>query len=265
MEILKKGSKGDNVKLLQKYLNITQDGVFGDKTEQSVKKFQQSNGLQSDGIVGSKTWNLLIPNNKSVDPEVIYDPLNVHISKSPDRDIKYLAIHYTAGSNSNPGRAKNAKKVFETRSASADFCVDDRDIVQFNPDLKNYYCWAVGDKKYNNSGGSLYGKVNNKNTISIEICSTCIPSTTKAVSNCNHKGWSFTDSALKNAIKLAKILMKKFNIPIENVIRHYDVSGKLCPGIIGWNNECIYDLNSQKYTTTKSTSVEWVKFKDQLK
>ncbi len=195
----------------------------------------------------------------------MYKPISKHISKAPGRLIKYLAIHFTAGSNSKPGTALNSVyNTFNTREASADFAVDDRDLVQFNPDLTNYYCWAVGDKKNQySSGGQLYNKATNKNTISIEICSTCSPATSSNVSVANHSGWSFTETALNNAAKLAKILMHKYNIPIENVVRHYDITGKLCPGIIGWNNEAIY-VNG-KATKNKSTSISWEQFKNKLK
>lgn len=266
METIKLGSKGDSVKKLQEFLHLTTDGVFGKKTEDALKKFQKDNGLTADGICGAKTWEKLglKTNSKCVDKSVIYKPLSVHVTKSLNRPIKYLAIHFTAGSNSKQGRALGAYNTFVSRSASADFGVDDEDMVQFNPDLNNYYCWAVGDKKANSNGGQLYGKATNKNTISIEICSTCKPSTTAAVSVPNHNGWSFTENALENAEKLAKILIKKFNIPKENVVRHYDISGKLCPGIIGWNNESIYDLDTKKLTSKKSTSDEWEKFKNKL-
>lgn len=148
-----------------------------------------------------------------------------------------------------------------TREASADFAVDDRDMVQFNPDLSNYYCWAVGDKKNPySSGGQLNGKATNKNTISIEICSTC---TSGNVSIPNHSGWSFSEASLDNAVKLAKILIKKYNIPLANVVRHYDITGKLCPGIIGWNNESIY-VNG-KASQNKSDSSAWTAFKERLK
>lgn len=147
------------------------------------------------------------------------------------------------------------------REASADFAVDDRDMVQFNPDLSNYYCWAVGDKKNPySSGGQLNGKATNKNTISIEICSTC---TSGNVSIPNHSGWSFSEASLDNAVKLAKILIKKYNIPLANVVRHYDITGKLCPGIIGWNNESIY-VNG-KASQNKSDSSAWTAFKERLK
>ena len=57
--ILEKGSKGEEVKVLQKALGITADGIFGAGTEAVVKKFQQENGLDYDGIVGRKTWEKL--------------------------------------------------------------------------------------------------------------------------------------------------------------------------------------------------------------
>lgn len=267
METIKLGSKGEDVKKLQTALKLTADGVFGKKTEEALKKFQKENGLTADGICGNKTWEKLLPkkeDSKCVDACVTYKPLSVHITKSINRPIKYLSIHFTAGSNSKEGKALSEFKTFTSRSASADFCVDDKDILQFNPDLKNYYCWAVGDKKQNTGGASLNGKATNKNTISIEICSTCKPSTSDAVSKPNHSGWSFTDAALANAEKLAKILIKKFNIPKENVVRHYDITGKLCPGIIGWNDYNIYDLSTKKNTSKKSNSDEWKKFKNKL-
>ena len=270
MEILKLGSKGDAVKKLQQLLNITVDGDFGPKTDKAIREFQAKNKLIVDGIVGNNTWKALgvtgtITNSKCIDSSIIYKPLYVHVTKSV-RTPKYLAIHFTAGSSSKPGRALSIYNTFMSRQASADFAVDDRDIVQFNPDINNYYCWAVGDTKQLSRGGAKFnGKASNKNTISIEICSTCNPTTSIAVNKPNHDGWSFTDAALNNAIKLAKLIMKKYNIPIDNVIRHYDITGKLCPGLLGWNDEEIYDKNTgKKIIGKRNNSEEWLKFKQRL-
>jgi N-acetylmuramoyl-L-alanine amidase len=57
--ILRKGDKGEEVKELQKLLDLKIDGDFGPKTEAAVKKYQEKNGLIIDGIVGSKTWSKL--------------------------------------------------------------------------------------------------------------------------------------------------------------------------------------------------------------
>jgi len=66
MPILKIGSSGNAVKLVQNVLKLNNncsggvvDGSFGSITEAAVKKFQTAQGLPADGIVGSKTWHAL--------------------------------------------------------------------------------------------------------------------------------------------------------------------------------------------------------------
>lgn len=54
--ILKKWSRGEAVKVLQRALHLVDDGVFGRLTEEAVMAFQRKNGLKPDGIVGDKTW-----------------------------------------------------------------------------------------------------------------------------------------------------------------------------------------------------------------
>lgn len=67
---LRRGSSGNEVKLIQYYLNflsffnnrlpsIDADGIFGPATENAVKAFQSEYGLTADGIVGRDTWNRL--------------------------------------------------------------------------------------------------------------------------------------------------------------------------------------------------------------
>ena len=255
MELLKKGSKGDSVKLLQELLNkhgfnLTVDGDFGNKTEEAVKQFQKRLNLTVDGIVGSKTFEALQAKYEA-NINIIKDFLKVHITPKTRTSIKYLVIHFTAGSSSKPGRAKSAKHTFETSQASADFCVDDRDIVQFNPDPYKYYCWAVGNSKTD---------ITNSNSISIEICSNI--KSGRSVKYANTDGWYFTKETLENAKKLAKYLMKKYNIPKNRVVRHFDVNGKLCVGIVGWNTGALYDDNGKKIGQNNES--EWLKFKDSL-
>ena len=155
---------------------------------------------------------------------------------SKGRKIAYIVIHYTAGVSSKSGSALSTANYFATsdREASADFIVDDFYIVQYNPDPRNRYCWAVGGAKYGNKGGRLYGIAKNTNCVSIEICST---NSTGKMQSANSPTYSFTASALKNALELTRHLMDLYGIDADHVIRHYDVTGKLCPGIIGWNAE----------------------------
>lgn len=78
--VLKLGSKGNEVKVLQEKLNLKADGVFGPLTEEAVKDFQRSNGLEVDGIVGDNTLSKL---NLSVNKRNIKE-LIVHCSATPE-------------------------------------------------------------------------------------------------------------------------------------------------------------------------------------
>lgn len=78
--ILKLGSKGNEVKTLQEKLNLKADGIFGPLTEEAVKDFQRSNGLEVDGIVGGNTLSKL---NLSVNKRNIKE-LIVHCSATPE-------------------------------------------------------------------------------------------------------------------------------------------------------------------------------------
>jgi peptidoglycan hydrolase-like protein with peptidoglycan-binding domain len=54
---VKKGSKGDAVKLVQAIVGANpQDGDFGPGTEGKVKAWQTANGLTADGVIGPVTW-----------------------------------------------------------------------------------------------------------------------------------------------------------------------------------------------------------------
>ena len=57
--LLKYGSKGEDVKKLQKAVGTTSDGIFGNNTLAKVKAFQKANKLTSDGIVGKNTAHKL--------------------------------------------------------------------------------------------------------------------------------------------------------------------------------------------------------------
>ena len=132
--------------------------------------------------------------------------------------IKYIVIHYTGNDgDSDEGNANYFKGI---RNASAHYFVDNDSITQSVPD--DFVAWSVGGKKYNDcattGGGKWYGKCTNNNSISIELCDSV-----------KNGKYDFTENTLKQAAELTKQLMTKYNVPIENVIRHFDVVGKICP------------------------------------
>lgn len=133
--------------------------------------------------------------------------------------IKYIVVHYTG--NDGDTAEQNAK-YFQNNivSASAHYFIDDDSVTQSVPD--NYVAWSVGGSKYadcnRTGGGTYYGKCANSNSISVELCDT----QKDGVSN-------FSEKTTNNAVELIKLLMTKFSVDIDHVIRHFDVTGKTCP------------------------------------
>lgn len=60
MTTIRLGSKGEDVKVLQNYLGLKADGIFGLNTEKKVKEWQKANGLVADGVVGTKSWAIIL-------------------------------------------------------------------------------------------------------------------------------------------------------------------------------------------------------------
>lgn len=152
----------------------------------------------------------------------------------PTSKIKYIVWHYTA----NDGDSDEANGLFfknnKNRGASAHYFVDDDSVTISVPDT--YIAWSVGGNRYSNykttGGASLYKICTNTNSINIELCDT----------QKNGK-YDVTEATLQNAIDLTRKLMSKYNIPISNVIRHFDVTGKNCP---------IYYVNNSMWQSVKN-------------
>lgn len=103
--ILKLGSKGNEVKEIQIFLELVADGDFGPKTHGKVCEWQHKNGLTVDGIVGPLTWNAMGLASTDVS-ELTYTTdsgLTIHKHYLPEYEYmtgskpEYVFLHHTAG------------------------------------------------------------------------------------------------------------------------------------------------------------------------
>lgn len=106
--ILKKGSKGEEVKKIQQKLGLSADGDFGQKTEDAIKAFQTKHGLTADGIVGEATLKKLmegvqvigepaLPSNKTTGLKI--ENLKGHIPDAVIAQIPETAAKFNITSN----------------------------------------------------------------------------------------------------------------------------------------------------------------------
>jgi N-acetylmuramoyl-L-alanine amidase CwlA len=122
--------------------------------------------------------------------------------------IEYIVIHYVGAVST----ARNNAIYFQEgyRAASAHYFVDEQPIIYQCVD-DSLSAWSVGDK-YNS-------RINNQNTLNIELCN-CVNVFQKL---------DFYQRTIENAAFLTALKAVEYKIPLDRVIRHYDVTGKQCP------------------------------------
>lgn len=164
-------------------------------------------------------------------------PKTTNYKRGRSGSIKYIVIHYTANKGDS---ALNNIQYFanNTVKASAHFFVDESRIYSSVPESDT--AWHCGGKKQSSNGGQWYGKCTNDNSIGIEMCLL-------------DKNGNVRTKTISKTVELTKYLMGKYNIPAENVIRHWDVVGKNCPApFTGDNNSYWTDFKNNIKTTNGS-------------
>ena len=150
---------------------------------------------------------------------------------------KYIVIHYVG----SLGGAEDNCRYFQGnyRGASAHYFVGHKGEI-FQSVLDKNISWHCGATTYK------HPYCRNTNSIGIEMC--CRK---------NSKGWYFEEETVKATIELTKELMKKYNIPASNVIRHFDVTGKVCPEPYVRNSQA-WDSFKASLTATNTAATGYV-------
>jgi len=133
--------------------------------------------------------------------------------------LKGIVIHWTANTNKGANALAN-RNYFNTtdRNASAHYIIDDKNIIRCIPEEEVAY--HVGATNYTTIGESIQEKINgtrwnpNYFLIGIEMCVN------------SDADWNKT---YQNTIELAAYLLNKYNLSIDDIYRHYDITGKDCP------------------------------------
>lgn len=159
--------------------------------------------------------------------------------------IKYIVIHYVGAL----GGAKANCQYYAGKyiGASAHYFVGfDGEIWQSVEDED--IAWHCGASSYK------HGECRNSNSIGIEMC---VRKKNTASMGATDKDWYFEDATVESAVELTRYLMDKYGVPASNVIRHYDVTGKICPNPYVYNStQHIWDEFKKKISSTASASTD---------
>ena len=102
-------------------------------------------------------------------------------------------------------------------------------------DPKTAVVWHCGGELQGSGGHSFYKICTNFNSIGVE-CGVCYTENVKEASGDSGK-WYFTTETQESLVWLVSKLMDEYGISIDHVIRHYDVTGKICPNPYVLNNK----------------------------
>ena len=128
--------------------------------------------------------------------------------------IKYIVMHYTANDgDTDEGNAHYFQGA--GRRASAHYFVDEDSVTQSVRD--NDAAWHCGGD-LESAHHPLRGICMNRNSLGVEMCSDIVGGK-----------YTITPQTVDRAVELVKYLMAKYGIDVDHVVRHYDVTGKLCP------------------------------------
>lgn len=153
--------------------------------------------------------------------------------------VEYIVIHYT----SNQGdTAKNNADYFarESVSAGAHYFCDESEIWQSVLDADT--AWHCGAKTYR------HPDCRNANSVGVEICM-------------NDKTGAVRQGSINTAAELVRYLMQRYSVPVDRVIRHYDVTGKYCPGPMV-DDPALWAAFKQSLTQTEDDSVRYKYYDD---
>ena len=130
--------------------------------------------------------------------------------------VEYLVFHYVGASG---GARDNALYYSRTPGigASAHYFVG-----HANEGAAVYASVAEGDTAWHcgrADGRYRHPRCRNANSIGVELC-------------CHTDGagrWYFDRETVERGIALGRDIMARYGIPADRVLRHYDVTGKICP------------------------------------
>ena len=117
-------------------------------------------------------------------------------------------------------------------------------------DPKTAVVWHCGGGLQGSGGHSFHGICTNFNSIGIE-CGVCYTDTSVKDASGDSDQWYFTTETQESLVWLVSKLMDEYGISLDHVIRHYDVTGKICPNPYVKNNKL-------------RTSWTWEEFKSRL-
>ena len=167
-------------------------------------------------------------------PDFAVELLSVNEYSRPGTELSQvngIVVHYTA----NPGTtAEQNRSYFESLAETGETHASSHFIIGISGEI--IQCIPCNEISYASND-------RNSDTISVECC---IPD----------ESGKFTDETYQSLVELVAWLMGRYDLTTDNVIRHYDVTGKDCPKYFVENSNAWSDFKTDLLTYIDTYGIE---------
>ena len=243
IQIIKDGGYATDTKYVSKICSIIErwDLVQYDLLVETSSTPEKQDAEKTSTPTESKTNFHVIADRKIND--ITKENLGQIPAKRGSNKIEFIVLHYLGVPNAdNPylygggyGGHYNIKRDGSIYKAA---------------DPKTAVVWHCGGGLQGSGGHCFYKICGNYNSIGIE-CGVCYTDTSVKDASGDSGQWYFTTETQESLVWLVSKLMDEYGVGIDHVIRHFDVTGKLCPNPYVKNNRL-------------RTSWTWDEFKTRL-
>ena len=162
--------------------------------------------------------------------------------------IEWIVVHYSGIATAQGQAAVVARAIQRSeRESSTHYVVGEDGIIQLVRD--RHRAWHVGG--YNTKNKC---RAENNNSLGVDLVEHKRNPKSGSV---NDRDWYFTDKVIQDGAELVAELADRYDIPLDHIVRHYDVTGKWCPRpFVGKDtNEITGDIHE----------IGWIMFKERVR
>lgn len=161
--------------------------------------------------------------------------------------VEYLVVHYVGAA----GTAEQNAAYYGSRAdigASAHYFVGHGGEVWQSVEEADT-AWHCGAASYR------HGACRNGNAIGVELC--CRRRGDLGAGAADTEGWYFEPETVRSAVELCRDIVRRYGLSRERVLRHYDVTGKVCPAPFVYDREAWEDFLDRVFAPEEQGSDGW--------
>ena len=161
--------------------------------------------------------------------------------------VEYLVLHYVGAAGTAEQNAAYYGSTANIGASAHYFVGQDGQVWQSVEERDT--AWHCGAKSY------CHSVCRNGNAIGVELC--CRRRGDLPAGAAATQGWYFEPETVDAAVELCRDIVGRYGLSRERVLRHYDVTGKVCPAPFVYDGESWAAFLDRVFAPVKAQPAHW--------